>query len=92
MGESLKLWRCTNCNRVLRERDVAYARARHQAMVHEASPASAAEFVEEATWGAYLASLRRCRCGSRKRLAPVNKQSLRGQLDLSLAFDLLVLQ
>jgi hypothetical protein len=91
MGESLKLWKCTSCNRVLRERDVAYARARHQAMIAEATPASAASFVEEATWGAYLASLRRCRCG-RKRFEAVSRQSLRGQLDLSLAFDALVLQ
>ena len=89
MGESIKLWRCTSCNRVLLERDVDYARRRHAALVAE-SGASAAEFVKEATWGAYLASLRRCRCGSRKRFTPVPKTTLRGQLDLTL--DAVVLQ
>ena len=89
MGESVKLWRCTNCNRVLLERDVAYARERHQALV-SLSGAAAPAFVTEATWGAYLASLRRCRCGSRKRFAAVPKGSLRGQLPLAL--DAVVLQ
>ena len=91
MGESIKLWRCTSCNRVLLERDVDYARARHAVLVAE-SGASAAEFVKDATWGAYLASLRRCRCGSRKRFAAVPKTSLRGQLDLALDAVVLVFQ
>jgi hypothetical protein len=91
MGESIKLWRCTNCNRVLLERDVDYARARHEALVLESATGSAAAaFVKEATWGAYLASLRRCRCGSRRRFKPIPKGSLRGQLDLTL--DAVVLQ
>ena len=43
-----------------------------------------AEFVAEAMWPAYLASFRRCRCGSRKRLKPVSAAAMRGQLDLHL--------
>ncbi len=89
MGESIKLWRCTSCNRVLQERDVGYARARHEALVH-ASAGEAAAFVKEATWGAYLASLRRCRCGSRRRFKAVPRTALQGQLDLTL--DAVVLQ
>jgi hypothetical protein len=83
MGEPINLWRCPSCNRVLRERDQSYARARHQAMVRSTAKASS-DFVAEATWGAYLASLRRCRCGSRKRFKPVPRADLRGQLDLTL--------
>jgi hypothetical protein len=47
------------------------------------------EFVVEAMWPAYLASLRRCRCGSRRRLRRVH-EPMRGQLDLHL--DPVVLQ
>ena len=47
------------------------------------------QFVTEAMWPAYLASLRRCRCGSRRRLKPV-RDAVRGQLDLHL--DAVVLQ
>jgi hypothetical protein len=48
------------------------------------------EFVREATWPAYLASLRRCRCGSRQRLKAVPETAGRGQLDLQV--DAVVLQ
>lgn len=89
MGESMKLWRCPTCNRLLQERDQSYARARHQAMVRKQAP-RASDFVAEATWGAYLASLRHCRCGSRKRFKAVPRADLRGQLDLTL--DAVVLQ
>jgi hypothetical protein len=83
MGEPVKLWRCRSCNRVLRERGLEYARARHGAMVEAAAGPSAA-FVREATWGAYLASLRRCRCGSKRSLEQVAGEALSGQLPLSL--------
>jgi hypothetical protein len=84
----VKLWRCPGCNRVLRERTVGDAQRRHAALVREQSGGQA-EFVVEATWPAYLASLRRCRCGSRRRLKPT-QETVRGQLDLHL--DAVVLQ
>jgi len=83
MGESIKLWRCQTCNRLLRERPVSYAMERHAEMV-KAEAGAAADFVREATWAAYLASLRRCRCGSRKRFREVKAGALRGQLDLGI--------
>jgi len=55
-----------------------------------AQAGAAADFVREATWSAYLASMRRCRCGSRKRFRPLPPTSLRGQLDLGI--DAVVLQ
>jgi hypothetical protein len=64
-----------------------YAKARHAEMVGRTRAASV-EFVRETTWPAYLASLKRCRCGSRQQLKPVPPG--RGQLDLQL--DAVVLQ
>jgi hypothetical protein len=84
----VKLWRCPSCNRVLRERSVGDAQRRHVELVRDHCDGQA-EFVAEAMWPAYLASLRRCRCGSRRRLKPVH-QPVRGQLDLHL--DAVVLQ
>jgi len=89
MGETIKLWRCPSCNRVLREQPLQYALERHGEMVR-AQAGAAADFVREATWAAYLASLRRCRCGSRKRFRALPVASLRGQLDLGI--DAVVLQ
>jgi hypothetical protein len=89
MGETIKLWRCQSCNRVLREQPITYALQRHAEMV-AAQAGAAADFVREATWSAYLASMRRCRCGSRKRFRPLPPTSLRGQLDLGI--DAVVLQ
>lgn len=80
-AESRKIWRCPSCNRLLVERSVDYARQRHAAMLAKTRTGSA-EFVREATWPAYLASMKRCRCGSRTRLRPVPSQAVRGQLDL----------
>ena len=88
-AESAKIWRCPNCNRLLVERSVDYARARHQELVARTRGGSA-EFVREATWPAYLASLKRCRCGSRRELKPVPGGAARGQLDLHI--DAVVLQ
>ena len=87
--DGVKLWRCPACHRVLRERSVGDAQQRHAELVREQC-GSQAEFVAEALWPAYLASLRRCRCGSRKRLKPVQEGAVRGQLDLHL--DAVVLQ
>lgn len=86
-AESKKIWRCPACNRLLVERSLDYARARHEA--HVARSASS-DFVREAMWPAYLASLKRCRCGSRSRLRPVPSQAVRGQLELQI--DPVVLQ
>ena len=83
MSHSIKLWQCPTCRRVLLERSERYARERHDAMVKGAAGPSA-EFVREATWPAYLASLRRCRCGSKKRLARVDGSIPAGQLRLQL--------
>jgi hypothetical protein len=80
-AESKKIWRCPSCNRLLVERSIDYARARHEALLAR-TRTGAAEFVREATWPAYLASMKRCRCGSRSRLRPVPSQAVRGQLDL----------
>ncbi len=86
--ELVKLWRCPSCQRVLRERTAGEVQLRHAEQVGDQC-GSQAEFVAEAMWPAYLASLRRCRCGTRKRLKPVNEAG-RGQLDLHL--DAVVLQ
>jgi hypothetical protein len=83
MSHSIKLWQCASCGRVLLERSEGYARERHQALVAQAA-GNSAEFVREATWPAYLASLRRCRCGSKKRLQPVDGSAHVGQLKLQL--------
>ena len=77
-----KLWRCPTCNRVLRERTASEAQRRHVELVREECGGQA-DFVAEAMWPAYLASLRRCPCGSRRRLKPV-REPPRGQLDLHL--------
>src|SRR5437764_8240307 len=69
-ADSTKIWRCPSCNRLLVEKSVDYAKARHAEMLARTREASL-EFVREATWSAYLASLRRCRCGSRQRLKAV---------------------
>lgn len=76
-GESSKLWRCPACRRVLVEKSVDYARSRHDALLLRARCGS--EFIREAMWPAYLASLKRCRCGSRSALQPA---PIRGQLEL----------
>ena len=57
-AESTKIWRCPSCNRLLIEKGVDYARARHEEMLARTRCGSAAEFVREATWPAYLASLK----------------------------------
>jgi hypothetical protein len=88
-AESKKIWRCPSCNRLLVERSVDYARARHEQLVGQTRGGSA-EFVRQATWPAYLASLKRCRCGSRSRLRAVPSQAVRGQLDLQI--DAVVMQ
>jgi hypothetical protein len=81
-AESKKIWRCPSCNRLLVERSMDYARQRHEAMLAETRHAS--EFVRDVTWPAYLASLKRCRCGSRSRLRPVPQKSVRGQMELQM--------
>ena len=86
-AESSKIWRCPSCNRLLVERSVDYAKARHAELLERTQGASV-EFVRETTWPAYLASLKRCRCGSRQRLKPVPRGG--GQLDLQT--DAVVLQ
>src|SRR6266403_379984 len=63
-AESTRIWRCRSCNRLLVEKGVDYARARHAELLARTRGGSV-EFVREATWPAYLASLKRCRCGSR---------------------------
>ncbi len=88
-AESTKIWRCPSCNRLLIEKSVEYAQKRHEALLARCGSA-AAEFVREATWPAFLASMKRCRCGSRRELRPVESASLRGQLDLQT--DAVVLQ
>jgi hypothetical protein len=74
---------------LLVEKSIDYARARHEQLTERAG--AAVEFVREATWPAYLASLKRCRCGSKKQLKPVPPGAVRGkQLDLQI--DPVVLQ
>jgi len=58
MGETIKLWRCPSCNRVLREQPLQYALERHGEMVR-AQAGAAADFVREATWAASASA--RCR-------------------------------
>ena len=87
-AESAKIWRCPSCNRLLVEKSIDYARARHAEMIGRGKGV-AVEFVREATWPAYLASLKRCRCGSRRKLKPV-PAGRRSQLDLMT--DAVVLQ
>jgi len=64
-AESTRIWRCPSCNRLLVQKGVDYARARHTELLARTRGGSV-EFVREATWPAYLASLKRCRCGSRR--------------------------
>ncbi|HWE23121.1 MAG TPA: hypothetical protein VG496_04190 [Myxococcales bacterium] len=78
----VKLWRCPSCNRVLRESSVGEVQRRHSALVRPHCEGQA-DFVVEAMWPAYLASLRRCPCGSRRRLKR-EREPMRGQLDLRL--------
>jgi len=85
--DAVKLWRCPTCNRVLRERSVARRSAGTLSWCGTSAEAVAVR--NGAMWPAYLASLRRCRCGSRRRLKPV-RDAVRGQLDLHL--DAVVLQ
>ena len=80
-AESRRIWRCPSCNRLLVEKSLEYARARHSEMLARTRGGSL-EFVREATWPAYLASLKRCRCGSRRKLKPVLPAGACGQLDL----------
>ena len=89
-AESAKIWRCPSCNRLLIEKSVEYAHKRHEALVVSRCGSASAEFVREATWPAYLASMKRCRCGSKRELKPVPAQAVRGQLDLQI--DAVVLQ
>jgi hypothetical protein len=88
-AESAKIWRCPSCNRLLIEKSVEYAQKRHEALVARCGSATAA-FVREATWPAFLASMKRCRCGSRRQLKLVPNAAVRGQLDLQT--DAVVLQ
>jgi hypothetical protein len=88
-AESSRIWRCASCNRLLVEKSVDYARARHAELIARTRVPSV-EFVREATWPAYLASLKRCRCGSRRELRAVPPGVVRGQLDLQI--DAVVLQ
>ena len=83
MTQPIQLWRCPSCRRVLLARGEGYARQRHEALVQE-SAGAAREFVREATWPAFLASMKRCRCGSRQRLQPVDGKAQVGQLRLQL--------
>lgn len=83
MAESMALWRCPACQKLLEQRSPEQVRKGFRAQVQAGAP-RAAEFVEEALWPAYLASRRRCRCGSRRRLKPVAGATLRGQLPLRL--------
>lgn len=80
-GDSMKIWRCTACSRLLVERSVDYVRERHAGLV---SRCGSVDFVREATWGAYLAALKRCRCGSKRALRPMPPKAVRGQLDFQL--------
>jgi len=88
-AESTRIWRCPSCNRLLVEKSVDYARARHAELLARTRGGSV-DFVREATWPAYLASLKRCRCGSRRELKAVPAEVVRGQLDLQI--DAVVLQ
>ncbi len=85
-----RIWRCPSCGRLLVAKGVDYARARHEEMLSRTRCGTAIEFVREATWPAYLASLKRCRCGSKRELKPVPTTAARGQLDLQC--DAVVLQ
>ena len=87
-AESTKIWRCPACNKLLIEKSVDYARKRHGQLV--SCGRGATDFAREVTWPAYLASLKRCRCGSRSQLKAVPPGVVRGQLDLGL--EPLVLQ
>ena len=85
-AESSRIWRCPACNRLLIEKSIDYARQRHAQLLSRTS-----DFAREATWPAYLASLKRCRCGSKRQLKPVPPGAVRGkQLDLQI--DSVVLQ
>ena len=88
-AESAKIWRCPSCNRLLVQKSVDYARARHEEMLAR-TRCAASQFVRETTWPAYLASLQRCRCGSKRELRKVPSAAGRGQLDLMA--DAVVLQ
>jgi hypothetical protein len=85
----VRLWKCPSCDRILRERSLGDAQQEHERLVR-GECGTAADFVAEAMWPARLASLRRCRCGTRRRLKPLSPAALRGQLDLQL--DAVVLQ
>ena len=84
-GISRRIWRCPACNRLLIEKSIDYARERHARLLSRSS-----QFAREATWPAYLASLKRCRCGSRRELKRVPMEAVQGQLDLEV--DAVVLQ
>ena len=84
-AESTKIWRCPACNRLLIEKSIDYVRHRHAQLVSRTS-----DFAREATWPAYLASMKRCRCGSKRELKRVPVDSVQGQLDLQT--DAVVLQ
>jgi hypothetical protein len=84
-AESTRIWRCPACNRLLIEKSIDYARQRHAQLLARSSG-----FALEATWPAYLASLKRCRCGSKRELKRVPADAVQGQLDLQT--DAVVLQ
>jgi hypothetical protein len=84
-AESSRIWRCPACNRLLIEKSVDYVRHRHAQLVSRTS-----DFAREATWPAYLASMKRCRCGSKRELKRVAPDAVHGQLDLQT--DTVVLQ
>jgi len=84
-AESSRIWRCPACNRLLIEKSIDYARQRHSHLLSRTS-----DFARQATWPAYLASMKRCRCGSKRELKRVPSDAVQGQLDLQT--DAVVLQ
>jgi hypothetical protein len=83
MTQQIALYKCPACDRVLLGKSERYARERHEQLMADAA-AETREFVREATWPAFLASMKRCRCGSKRRLMPVDGTARVGQLRLQL--------
>src|SRR3979411_3108925 len=85
-AESTRIWRCPSCNRLLVEKGVDYARGRQAGGLgrHAGGRGGVVGCGRGATWPAYLASLKRCRCGSRRELKAVPAGVVRGQLDLQI--------
>jgi hypothetical protein len=84
-GTLSRIWRCPACDRLLIEKSIDYARQRHAQLASRTT-----DFGREATWPAYLASMKRCRCGSKRELKRVPPDTVQGQLDLQT--DTVVLQ